>query len=330
MRQNNMQRLRLLRIMQILQEESDEQHTITLNEMSVRLKPSGISFDRKSLYYDIQALREIGMDIILTKGNRFGYFWANRSFEIAEIKLLIDAIQSSIFLTAKKSKQLIDKLCRLVSKHDAKILRRYVFIDGRHKAQNECIYYAIDRLHESIANNRMVSFKYFEYTLTKSMRHRRNGQIYTVSPYALHWDGNKYYLIADYPKHGISHFRVDKITDIVISDESFASSKRNIDLVSYIHQTFSMYGGDIERVTIVFDNSLIGSVIDRFGTDIQINKEPDQHFSIQADVKVSPSFLSWIFQFSGNAVITEPESVVLQMKRMLEQQYRHYLLADDS
>ena len=175
MPKNINQKIRLLHIMRILQQETDELHTATLNEISERLKPYGIGFDRKSLYADVETLREFGMDIVLTKGKRFGYFWANRPFELAELKLLVDAVQSAKFLTAKKSTQLIGKLESLASTHDAKSLRRQVFIDGRIKAQNESVYYAIDKLQEAISKNRQDSFKYFVYTLTKCIRYRRNG-----------------------------------------------------------------------------------------------------------------------------------------------------------
>ena len=320
------QKIRLLHIMRYLQDVSDEQHTVTLSDIADELNKYDIICDRKSLYADIEALRRVGMDIVLTKGNRFGYFLANRKFELAELKLLVDAVQSAKFITAKKSTQLICKLVSLASIHEAKSLRRQVFIDGRIKAKNESIYYAIDRLHEAISKDRRVSFKYFEYTMTKTMRYRRNGLVYIVSPYTLHWDGNKYYLIAFYPEHGITHFRVDKIADIEILEDPCNYPDDSLDLVSYVQQTFSMFGGPTEKVAIKFDNDLIGAVVDSFGTDIGIQKIDDQHFSTEVSVNVSPSFLSWIFQFAGKAVITGPEMVVGQMKQMLVDQaslYQH-------
>ena len=324
MLKNTNQRLRLLHIMKALQKESDEQHAISLSEIADRLKPYGISFDRKSLYADVETLREFGMDIVLTKGNHFGYFWANRPFELAELKLLVDAVQSAKFLTAKKSNQLIGKLESLTSTHEAKSLRRQVTSDGRIKAQNESVYYAIDRLHEAISKNRQVSFKYFEYTLTKTMRYRRNGHVYIANPYALHWDGNKYYLIAYYPEHGITHFRVDKITDIEICENPCINIGEGLDLVTYVQKTFSMFGGPTEKVALRFDNDLIGSVIDRFGNDIAIKKANEQTFTTEVYVNVSPSFLSWIFQFAGKAIITGPVLVVEQMKTLVDQQCSLY------
>lgn len=314
------QKMRLLYVMQYLQAHSDEAHAVTLKDITDELQRHGIECDRKSLYVDIEALRCSGMDIVLTKGSRFGYFWANRPFELAEIKMLIDAVQSARFLTARKSRQLIAKLETLTSTHEANSLHRQVFIDGRIKAQNESLYYAVDRLHEAISQNRQVSFKYYEYTLTKTLRYRRNGQVYQVSPYRLHWDGNKYYLIAHYPEHGLTHFRVDKIADIELMEEPCRAIGKNLDLVSYVQQTFSMFGGPTEEVALRFSNDLIGSVIDRFGTDPFIQKVDDQHFSIEVNVTISPSFFAWIFQFAGKAVVTGPDEVVAQMKQLLKQQ----------
>jgi predicted DNA-binding transcriptional regulator YafY len=310
--------------MRYLQAHSDENHTVTLKDILDELHKHGIKCDRKSLYVDIEALRELGMDIVLTKGSHFGYFWANRPFERAEIKLLVDAIQSARFLTAKKSVQLIGKLETLVSSNEAENLQRQVCVDGRIKAQNESVYYAIDRLYEAISQSRQVSFKYFEYTLTKALRYRRNGQVYVVSPYMLHWDGNKYYLIAHYPEHGLTHFRVDKITEIERVEDPCRALSEALDLVSYVQQSFSMFGGTTEKVSLYFDNDLIGSVIDRFGTDCVIRKVDDQHFSTEVGVTISPSFFSWIFQFAGKAVVTGPDIVVTQMRQLVAQQCRIY------
>lgn len=318
------QKMRLLYVMQYLQAHSDEAHAVTLKDIVDELQRHNIACDRKSLYVDIEALRCFGMDIVLTKGSRFGYFWANRPFELAEIKILIDAIQSARFLTGRKSRQLIGKLETLASTHEANSLHRQVYIERRIKAQNESVYYAVDRLHEAISSNRKVSFKYYEYTLTKTLRYRRNGQVYQVSPYMLHWDGNKYYLIAHYPEHGLTHFRVDKIADIEMMEEPGRASGKKPDMVSYVQQTFSMFGGPTEKVVLRFANDLIGSVIDRFGTDIVIQKVDDQQFSTEVNVTISPSFFSWIFQFAGKAVVTGPDEAVAQMKQLLEQQCRIY------
>ncbi len=318
------QKMRLLYVMQHLKEHTDEAHAATLNDMVEALQRQGISCDRKSLYADMEALRCSGMDIVLTKGNRFAYFWANRPFELAETKILIDAVQSARFLTAKKSHQLIGKLEALASSHEASSLHKQVFIDGRIKAQNESVFYAVDSLHTAIAQNKQVSFKYFEYTLTKTMRTRRNGHVYRVSPYMLHWDGNKYYLIAHYPEHGLTHFRVDKITEIEPLEDPRHPSNESLDLVSYVQQTFSMFGGKPEKVAICFSNELIGSAIDRFGSDIVIKKVDEGHFSIEVQVAISPSFFSWIFQFAGKAVVIGPEAVVAQMKQLVKKQSRIY------
>ncbi len=318
------QKLRLLHVMRYLQEESDELHSVKLADIAEELKKFDISCDRKSLYMDIEALRHIGMDIVLTKGSHFGYFVANRKFELPELKLLVDAVQSSRFITAKKSNLLIDKLESLASVHEAKKLRRQVFVDGRIKAPNESIYYSIDKLYEAIAANRQVSFKYFEYTLSKTMCFRRNGHVYQVSPYALHWDGDNYYLIAHSDEHGITHFRVDKTYEVSICDEERRLPDANLDIVKYVQQSFSMFGGDKNTVTIHFANELVGVVIDRFGKDIVIQKVDEQHFAAEVQANISSTFLSWIFQFAGKAQIIAPVSVVARMKGMIDEIKGYY------
>ena len=318
------QKLRLLHVMRYLQEETDELHSVTLNDICAELKKFEISCDRKSIYMDIDALRQSGMDIVLTKGNHFGYFVANRKFELPELKLLVDAVQSSRFITAKKSNQLIGKLESLASVHEGKKLKRQVFVDGRIKAPNESIYYSIDKLYEAIAANRQVTFKYFEYTLNKTMCFRRNGNVYQVSPYALHWDGDNYYLIAHNPEHGITHFRVDKTFEVQICNAERSLPDENLDIVKYVQQSFSMFGGEKDTVTIHFANELIGVAIDRFGKDITIRKVDKLHFAADVQANISPTFLSWVFQFAGKAVITGPEMVIGQMKQMLDQQNSLY------
>jgi predicted DNA-binding transcriptional regulator YafY len=324
MPKNSNQKLRLLYVMRLLLENTDEQHTMTLSELGERLAQYGISFERKSLYSDIETLRQFGVDIILTKGSHFGYFVVNRTFELPELKLLMDAVQSSRFITAKKSVQLISKLESLVSVYEASKLKRQVFITGRVKAPNESIYYSIDKLYEAIAANRKVSFKYYEYTLSKKMRFRRNGHDYVVSPYALHWDGDNYYLICHNPERGIAHFRVDKISTITDVDEDRTPMDENLDLAQYAKRTFAMFTGADETVTVRFANDLIGVVIDRFGSDIAIQKTDDEHFAAELPVNVSQTFLSWIFQFGPQAQITAPAAVVEQMQQRVRELHAVY------
>ncbi len=324
MPKNPNQKLRLLHVMKILQENTDEQNPMTLAELGNRLNQLGIVFERKSLYSDIETLRQFGLEIILTKGSHFGYFVANRIFELPELKLLMDAVQSSRFITARKSLQLLAKLEGLVSIHEAGRLKRQIFVTGRVKAPNESIYYSIDQLYEAIAADRQVSFKYYEYTLSKKMRYRRNGHIYTISPYALHWDGDNYYLIAHNPERGLVHFRVDKISGIKTVEVSRIPMAEDLNLVQYVKRTFSMFVGDDEMVTVRFANDLIGVVIDRFGNDIIVRKADNQHFLADLPVNVSQTFLSWIFQFGVNAQIIGPSEVVRRMRAMIAEQYAMY------
>lgn len=318
------QKRRVLNVMKLLLEQTDEQHGMTMSEICNELKNMGITCERKAVYSDIDALRQFGLDIILTKGSHFGYFVGSRSFELPELKLLVDAVQSSRFITSKKSRQLIGKLEGLASIHEARKLKRQVFIDGRLKTVNENVYYSIDQLYEAIAAEKQVVFRYFEYTLDKRRQFRRNGHLYQVSPYALHWDNDKYYLIAHYQDKGLYHFRVDKIADITPLAESILPLDKQINLVQYVRQSFSMFGGQKERVRVRFAHDLIGVVLDRFGTGTIIEKLDDTSFMAEFDAQVSQTFLSWIFQFGSKAQILAPEGVVGQMGQMIRDLIRLY------
>lgn len=324
MPKNPNQKLRLLFVMKILQENSDEQHPMTLAELGDRLAQLGIAYERKSLYSDIETLRQFGLEIILTKGSHFGYFVVNRIFELPELKLLMDAVQSSRFITSRKSVHLLGKLESLVSIHEARKLKRQVFITGRVKAPNETVYYSIDKLYEAIAANRQISFKYYEYTLGKKRRYRRNGHVYTISPYALHWDGDNYYLIAHNPERGLAHFRVDKISAITDVEAERVPMDNQLDLVQYVNRSFAMFVGTDEVVTVRFANDLIGVVIDRFGVEIRIQPDDKAHFLADLPVNVSQTFLSWLFQFGPKAVITAPADVVRQMQGRLHELHQVY------
>jgi predicted DNA-binding transcriptional regulator YafY len=313
------QKLRMMLILKILQEETDREHTISITELADRLKSYKIKFERKAIYSDFEVFREAGLSIGQTKGHRFGYYWDNHVLELAELKILIDAVQSFRFLTGRKTRQMINKLKYLAGPYDTLRLEEQVREKGRVKAQNEQVFMAIPRLFDAIADNKQVSFKYFEYTLTKTLRHRRNGHVYTVSPYALHQDNDYYYLICHNPERGIVHFRVDKIAEIEVLEDDSKPLPEDFDLVTYTQQMISMYGGELETVTIEFANDLIGVVIDRFGTDIDLARVDENHFSTKLQVGISPTFFSCLFLFGDQAKITAPEHVVDQVRNQVKE-----------
>ncbi len=319
-----MQKLKLLYILQILRDETDEENPMKTTDILRRLSDMGISAERKSVYRDIACLQDAGFDII---SDTNGYFMGSREFELSEVKLLIDAVQASRFITYQKSVTLIEKLKGLVSSHQSAGIDRQLHMSGRKKATNEQIYYAIDTVYEAIAANKQISFRYLDYTLSGEKHYRSNGGLYSVSPYALVWDDEYYYLFAYYEKRDVmANFRVDKMDGVEIIDADRLKSKeyKNFDPVRHAETKFSMFGGEEEWVTLLIENSLIGVFVDRFGNDLTQVKRDDESCTVRFKASVSPTFLSWLFQFGTRVKIISPEKVKNKMTEMLTQVIENY------
>ena len=301
----------------MLEEKTDEENTMTINDMIVELERYGIKAERKSIYADLEALRHYGLDITSRKSKTTDYFVASRLFELPELKLLVDAVQCSKFVTHKKSNELIKKIESLASNKQAQSLHRQVYVTNRVKTINESIYYNVDRLHAAIAENRQVSFKYFDYDVKKEKVFRKNGDKYTVSPYGLSWDDENYYLITFSTKYnGFTHYRVDRMIDIDLLDElsNPLPEKEKFDVAEYTKKVFNMFGGEEVTAKIQFDNSLVNAVVDRFGKDIIIGKSDDTSFYVWIKVAVSSTFFAWISQFGNKIKVLSPETLVEQYK----------------
>ena len=313
------QKLKLLYLMQIFSRETDEDHKLTMSEIVSRLADLGVSADRKTLYMDFEELRHFGLDIIgESTGRSFYYYLGARDFELPELKLLVDAVQSAKFITDKKSKELIGKLESLVSRHQASQLHRQVTISGRVKTINESIYYNVDKLHEAIGKDVRISFQYYRWNVKKEMELRKNGDWYNVSPWELMWDDENYYLVGfDALDRRIKHYRVDKMLKITLTDEHREGKEefREFDLPRYTRSLFGMYGGEEMYVTLEAENDMVGVLIDRFGKDIPImpSKDPG-HFRTSVNVAVSNQFLGWIMAIGGGVRITGPETVIQKMR----------------
>lgn len=306
------QKLKLLYIKQILEERSDENHPISTQRLVELLAEKGVRAERKSIYSDIQCLQEFGMDVCTAKGRGGGFFLASRDFELPELKLLVDAVQASRFLTSRKSMELISKLETLASVHEAGSLRRQVAVSGRVKTMNESIYYNVDRIHDAIAHNVQISFRYFDWGVDRE-RHYREG-VYTASPYALCWDDQNYYLIAHSVRHGITHYRVDKMTHISETGKARLVNEetQKIDVSKYGKGVFGMFSGQTQTVRMRFHKALAGVVIDRFGRDVMLIPDGTEHFIFSAEIAVSPMYFGWISGFGDRAQILSPQSVVEQ------------------
>lgn len=305
------QKLKMIYLAKILLEKTDEENTITVPEMIEELAKFGISAERKSIYDDLECLQLFGLDICSNKTRTTNYYIASREFEMPELKLLVDSVQASKFITRKKSMELISKIEKLTSRENAKKLHRQVFVMNRVKTLNEQIYYNVDKIHDAIAENKQITFRYYDLNLDKAKVFRKNGELYRESPVALSWDDENYYLITYKEKYKrYVHYRVDKMESITITEQQRVMAEEPFDLSVYSKGMFQMYGGEETDVSVMFENDLVGVVYDRFGMDIPIIKADDKHFICNIKVAVSPHFLSWIISFGGKARIISPDSVV--------------------
>lgn len=323
MAKTSRQKLKLLYVLKLLFENTDEHHAITTQEIIDRLAANDIRAERKSIYDDINTLIDFGYDILQVQNRKGGgYYLASRDFELAELKLLVDAVQSSRFITTKKSRELIKKIERLLSKHDAGKLQRQVYVAGRIKTDNESIYYNIDEIHQAIQHNSQIQFTYLEWNLKKKMEPRKSGEQYQVSPWALVWKEENYYLIAfDNNTKSMKHYRVDKMGAVTMLNVPREGTElfSKVNLPDYTNQTFGMFGGEEEIVTLGFPNRLIGVVIDRFGKDIDIRPNGDDNFQVRVKVAVSGQFFGWLTGIGKEAKIISPSSVNIQYKERLKE-----------
>lgn len=317
------QKLKLLYLMDYLLQNSDAEHPVTMRQLIAHLAAHDIAAERKSIYDDIEALRTYGLDVEqVADGQLYGYYVASRRFELPELKLLVDSVQSSKFITQRKTNALIKKIETLASSYDAQRLQRQVYVAGRVKTMNESIYYNVDAVHAGISEDKKIRFRYFEYTVAKERRYRRDGAYYIVSPYALTWDDENYYMVAyETETDSIRHYRVDKMTNIATVDEprDGAAAYRSLDMAMYSRKVFGMFSGREERVRLRFTNHLVGAVLDRLGQDVSIIPDGDEHFTVSADVIVSPQFFAWLCGFGADAQLIAPASAAEQMKAYIEE-----------
>jgi len=313
------QKLKLLYLRAFLLEKSDENHPVTVAEMIAYLSAQDIRSERKSIYDDLEALRTFGMDIVQVKGKSTGYYVGERDFELPELKLLVDSVQSSKFITHKKTMSLISKIESLASVHDAKLLQRQVYVRNRVKSMNESVYYTVDEISAAITADRAIRFHYFEYTVTKEQRFRKNGTFYEVSPFALVWDDENYYLLAwDNTLEEMRHYRVDKMKDIgqLEKERQGKEAFDKVDMSAYGQKVFGMFSGREELVKLRFQNHLVGTVIDRFGKDVMIIADDGEHFTVTLSLVVSPQFYGWLFGYGTEVEVLAPASLRGEVKAL--------------
>ena len=311
------QKLKIFYILDYLQRYSHPEHPVRAAELIDMLdKHHNILCERKTIYSDIAALQDYGVDIVSIPGKSGGYYIASRNFELPELKLLIDAVQSSRFLTEKKSRELIEKLCNQCSVHDARLMRRDVLVSGRVKSMNETIYYNVDTIQEAISRNCQITFRYFDWGLDGKRKYR--DRHYQASPYGLCQDNENCYLLACSDRHGITSYRVDRMAEIRLLDSPRIPCPELTGkaLTEHANRLFQMYSGQESTVKLRFHRSLVNVVIDRFGRDILLIPDGEDHFVFTVNVAVSPMFLSWVIGFGKKAKILHPESVAQQCRQM--------------
>lgn len=317
------QKFKFTYLMKIMLEKTDDEHALTLSQIIAELEKYGVTAERKSIYSDFHEMTDrFGIEVIKEQIGRETYYHVGaREFELAEVKLLIDAIQCAKFITERKSRELIKKVKGFVSEHQASQLQRQVFVNGRIKTMNESIYYSVDEIYNAIEHNKKIRFKYFSWQPDKSQYILNNGNFFTVSPWALTWCDEYYYMVAfdDYSRQ-CKHYRVDKMLKPQVIDEmrEGAEQFRNLDMAAYSKATFGMYGGEKKRVKIHLHNKMAGVFIDRFGKDITLRPIDEKHCELNVEVFISPQFYGWIFGLGKDVKIVGPDEVVTQMKEHLQ------------
>ena len=319
------QKLKIFYIKDYLEQNSHEGRPIRAAELISHLdRQYGISCDRKTVYSDIAALQDYGVDIVSVPGKNGGYYIASRNFELPELKLLIDAVQSSRYLTERKSRELIEKLCAQCNEQDAKLMRRTVLVSGRVKSMNETIYYNVDAIQDAIAQGKQITFRYFDWDFGGKRKYREKE--YLASPYGLCQDNENCYLLAYSTRHGITSYRVDRMADIRLTAEPRIPCPELTGKALHEHanRLFQMYSGDAVDVKLQFHRNLLNVVIDRFGKDTMLIPEGDEWFNFTVKVAVSPMFLSWVIGFGDKAKILYPQSVVDACKALCQAAMSHY------
>ena len=323
------QKLKILYLMKFLQEKTDREHPVSVKDIIQTMEAYGISVERKTVYDDIETLRTFGMKIGSRRGKPAGFYLEERTFELPELKFLMDAVQSSKFITEKQSAALVRKLEDLASVHEAKKLKSQVFLMPGIKTLNEEIYTNIETIYDAISANRQISFRYYQWTLSRELKPKRGGERYRVSPGKLLWNNDNYYLMGLDESSGIvKHYRVDKMMDVAVEEEkrSGESVFRDFDMGRFSAETFGMFDGKETILKIRFSNELVGVVLDRFGKKAVLQRSDDTHFFLQTHIRVSGQFFGWLTGLGPGAEIVSPEKVRKEYKSFLTKILKTYKL----
>lgn len=314
-------KVKTLLVFKFLNEYSDEENPLSTSDIIDLLQKEGMFCERKSIYADIDALRKIGYNIVSVNAPKRGFFMAERKFQLAEVRLLTDAVSSAGFITPDKTKVLLDKLESLVSSNQAKKLVSQVYVDSNAKCDNEEIYYVIDALHDAIINKKMVKFTYKRRTIDKEARKAYTEKTFKVSPYALIWKEDHYYLVCNNDKYdNLMNLRLDRIRKISMTDEpcrpvcQVSEYKEDFDVADYASKMFNMFSGTSEQVKLLCSLDLREEIMDRFGAKIPLTAVDTNHFETTISAAVSDGLVSWIMQYGNKIKVIEPASLACQVK----------------
>lgn len=319
------QKLKLLYLARIFEEETDEEHMLTVYDICDMLEKYDIHCTRKTAYEDIAMLSDFGMDIIAdTSRKATGYYLGERRFELPELKLLADSVSSARFITERKSRLLLKKLEALAGKFRGQEINRRVYVANRVKSSNEMIYINIDVITRAIDEGKKIQFRYYDYIVSKEKKYREGVKV--CSPYGLTWNDGNYYLVAYYEKYGsdLSNFRVDRMDSVKIIDEKAVPMPEGFDLAEYTNTSFSMFSGADSMVKLKFGEKLVNAVIDKFGTDIIMIPSGDGKFTVNVKIKTGAAFYGWLFQFGNEAEILAPENIRSEFRNMLDNVKNQY------
>lgn len=314
---------RILYMLQLFQTQTDEEHPLSTFEIIDYFKERGVVTDRKTVRDDVDTLNSCGVEIMVIEGRPNRYYFADRKFQLPELKLLVDAVEASKFITARKSAELVRKITSMTSANHANELNRHLYTVGRIKPGNENIYYVVDTIFQAIKLERKISFQYFRYDVHRNRVARHNGEPFIFSPYAMLYNEDKYYVLGYYPVFDkITTFRVDRMGIPEILNEPIRPKPADFDPVDYTVDVFSMYDGSRETVELLCENYMMDSVVDRFGDGIEVWIEDDEHFRVAVQVSVSQTFFAWVFQFAGHIQLLGPIDVREKYQEMLSETLR--------
>jgi len=325
-------KLIILALLELLAKETDEDHPISAEELCCRLKGQGFSCTRKTLYRDIAALKSYGSDILYTRFPRAGYFLAQRMFEIPEIRLLMDAVCAAPFITERKTEELVGKLAGLLSRGQAEEAGSRIYVQNCEKIGNEEIYYTIDTAARAITQKKKIQFTYYHRVISENRAVPDAGRSFLISPYALIWNSDRYYLAGNYGKYdSVSVYRLDRMKHTCISDESsrpfeeVSEYRGRFNTEDFARRTFHMYHGERRTVELRCSSGLLEAVLDKFGNDIPLNRQDENTFTIQTEIYLSEGFVEWVLQYGGQIEVLSPEPLrqeIVRRIRAMENTYR--------